>query len=129
VLLVRACIQASLLACRLTSQVAVRDVLRGPRNFRITMGDGTVLTCEDAVKKLLKGKRRWEIRSAGTVHGATADDDAEEPSSYPVATAGIAAEIQRRMREAAQRRGRRPGPRQKAVNRLTGEPPEAGTHA
>jgi RNA polymerase sigma factor (sigma-70 family) len=41
---------------------------------------------------------------------ATADDDAQEPSSYPVATAGIAAETQQRMREAAQRRARRPGP-------------------
>jgi SRSO17 transposase len=40
-------------------------VLRVPRNFRITMGDGTVLTCEDAVKKLLKGRRHWEVRSAG----------------------------------------------------------------
>jgi bifunctional DNase/RNase len=41
---------------------------------------------------------------------ATAADDQEEPSAYPVATADIAAEIQQRMREAAQRRGRRPGP-------------------
>lgn len=41
---------------------------------------------------------------------ATADDDAQEPSSYPVATAGIAAETQQRMREAAQQRARRPGP-------------------
>jgi SRSO17 transposase len=40
-------------------------VLRVPKNFRVTMGDGTVLTCEDAVRKLLKGKRRWEVRSAG----------------------------------------------------------------
>ena len=32
-------------------------MLRVPKSFRITMGDGTVLTCEDAVKKLLKGKR------------------------------------------------------------------------
>jgi hypothetical protein len=27
-------------------------VLHGPKNFRVTMGDGTVLTCEDVVKKL-----------------------------------------------------------------------------
>jgi SRSO17 transposase len=40
-------------------------VLRVPKNFRITMGDGTVLTCEGAVKKLLRGKRCWEVRSAG----------------------------------------------------------------
>jgi len=41
---------------------------------------------------------------------ATVDDDAEEPSSYPVATADIAAETQQRMREAAQRHARRSGP-------------------
>jgi hypothetical protein len=41
---------------------------------------------------------------------ATVDDDAQQPSSDPVATAGIAAETQQRMREAAQRRARRPGP-------------------
>ena len=40
-------------------------VLRVPKNFRITMGDKTILTCEDAVKKLLRGERRWEVRSAG----------------------------------------------------------------
>jgi SRSO17 transposase len=40
-------------------------VLRVPKTFRVTMGDGTVLTCEDAVTKLLKGTRRWEVRSAG----------------------------------------------------------------
>jgi len=40
-------------------------VLRVPKTFRVTMGDGTVLTCEDAVKKLLRGKRCWEVRSAG----------------------------------------------------------------
>jgi len=41
---------------------------------------------------------------------ATADGDAEEPSSYPVATADIAAEHQQRMREAAQWLARRSGP-------------------
>src|SRR5579875_673993 len=40
-------------------------VLRVAKNFRITMGDGTILTCEDAVKKLLKSARRREVRSAG----------------------------------------------------------------
>jgi hypothetical protein len=40
-------------------------VLRVPENFRITMGDGTILTCEDAVRKLLRGKRPWDVRSAG----------------------------------------------------------------
>jgi SRSO17 transposase len=40
-------------------------VLRVPKNFRITLGDGTVLTCEDTVATLLKHARRWEVRSAG----------------------------------------------------------------
>jgi hypothetical protein len=35
-----------------------------------------------------------------------APDDSEELSSYPVATADIAAETQQHMREAAQRHGR-----------------------
>jgi len=39
-----------------------------------------------------------------------APDDSEEPSSFTVATADIAAETQQRMREAAQRYGRRSGP-------------------
>ena len=40
-------------------------VLRVPKNFRFTMPGGTVLTCEEAVTKLLKSPRRWEVRSAG----------------------------------------------------------------
>jgi SRSO17 transposase len=40
-------------------------VLRVAKNFRITMRDSSVLTCEDAVAKLLKSARRWEVRSAG----------------------------------------------------------------
>ena len=40
-------------------------VLRVPKNFRVTMGGGAVLTCQDAVKKLLRSKQRWEVRSAG----------------------------------------------------------------
>jgi SRSO17 transposase len=40
-------------------------VLRVAKTFRITLRDGSVVTCEDAVKTLLKSKRRWEIRSAG----------------------------------------------------------------
>ena len=39
-------------------------VLRVPKNFRITLRDNTVLTCEDAVAALLK-PRNWEVRSAG----------------------------------------------------------------
>jgi SRSO17 transposase len=43
-------------------------VLRVPSNFMITLAAGTKLTCAEAVKALLKHKRRWEIRSAG--HGS-----------------------------------------------------------
>ena len=42
-------------------------VLRVPSNFMITLAAGTKMTCAEAVKALLKHKRRWEIRSAG--HG------------------------------------------------------------
>jgi SRSO17 transposase len=40
-------------------------VLRVPKNFHVTMRDGTKLTCEDAVEALLKNQKRWEVRSAG----------------------------------------------------------------
>ena len=40
-------------------------VLRVPKSFRFTLRGGTVLTCEEAVKTLLKPPRRWEVRSAG----------------------------------------------------------------
>lgn len=40
-------------------------VLRVAKNFRITLGDGSILACEAAAEKLLKGTRRWEVRSAG----------------------------------------------------------------
>ena len=42
-------------------------VLRVPSNFTLTLAAGTKLTCAQAVRRLLKDKRRWEIRSAG--HG------------------------------------------------------------
>src|ERR1700683_4134110 len=42
-------------------------VLRVPSNFTLTLAAGTKLTCVQAVGRLLKDKRRWEIRSAG--HG------------------------------------------------------------
>jgi hypothetical protein len=41
-------------------------VLRVPSNFRLTVTGGTVVTCAQAVQRLLKDKRRWEVRSAGT---------------------------------------------------------------
>jgi SRSO17 transposase len=40
-------------------------VLRVAKNFRIMLPSGMALTCEQAVKTLLKRKRQWEIRSAG----------------------------------------------------------------
>jgi len=40
-------------------------VLRVASNFTLTLAAGTKLTCAEAVSKLLKDKRRWEVRSAG----------------------------------------------------------------
>ena len=34
-------------------------------NFTFEVAAGAVVTCADAVKKLLKAKRAWEVRSAG----------------------------------------------------------------
>ena len=41
-------------------------VLRVPSNFTLTLAAGAKLTCAEAVKALLKDKRRWEVRSAGS---------------------------------------------------------------
>jgi SRSO17 transposase len=41
-------------------------VLRVPSNFMLTLAAGTKLTCAEAVQALLKHKRRWEVRSAGS---------------------------------------------------------------
>ena len=40
-------------------------VLRVPSNFHLTLARGVKLTCADAVRRLLKDTRRWEVRSAG----------------------------------------------------------------
>jgi SRSO17 transposase len=40
-------------------------VLRVASSFMITLAPGTKATCKEAVKYLLKGKRGWEVRSAG----------------------------------------------------------------
>jgi hypothetical protein len=40
-------------------------VLRVPSNFMITLASGAKLTCKEAVSRLLKHPRRWEVRSAG----------------------------------------------------------------
>ena len=41
-------------------------MLRVPSNFTLTLAVGTTLTCAQAVTALLKHKRRWEVRSAGS---------------------------------------------------------------
>ena len=41
-------------------------VLRVPSNFTLTLAAGTKLTCAEAVTALLKHKRRWEVRPAGS---------------------------------------------------------------
>lgn len=41
-------------------------VLRVASNFTLTLAAGTRLTCADAVRKLLRRKKGWEVRSAGT---------------------------------------------------------------
>src|ERR1700741_835395 len=41
-------------------------VLRVPSNFMIALAAGTKMTCAEAVQALLKHKRRWEVRSAGS---------------------------------------------------------------
>jgi DDE superfamily endonuclease len=40
-------------------------VLRVASNFLITLAPGTRMTCAEAVRRLLKDARRWEVRSAG----------------------------------------------------------------
>src|ERR1700677_2803032 len=40
-------------------------VLRVASSFMITLAAGTSLTCAQAVKTLLKDRRKWEVRSAG----------------------------------------------------------------
>jgi SRSO17 transposase len=40
-------------------------VLRVASSFTLTLAAGIKMTCAEAVKKLLKGKQGWEVRSAG----------------------------------------------------------------
>jgi hypothetical protein len=40
-------------------------VLRVPSSFRLTPARGVTRTCAEAVTRLMKDARRWEIRSAG----------------------------------------------------------------
>jgi hypothetical protein len=41
-------------------------VLRVPSTFQLTLATGVALSCAQAVTRLLKGTRRWEVRPAGT---------------------------------------------------------------
>jgi SRSO17 transposase len=41
-------------------------VLRVPSSFRLTLTRGVTVTCAQAVTRLVKDARRWEVRSAGT---------------------------------------------------------------
>jgi hypothetical protein len=65
-------------------------VLRVASNFTLTLAAGTKLTCAEAVRRLVKDKRRWEVRSAGVQrralvclgldrHGLTAPSPAGPP--------------------------------------------------
>jgi SRSO17 transposase len=40
-------------------------VLRVPSNFMVALSGGTKLTCKEAVNRLARDKRRWEVRCAG----------------------------------------------------------------
>ena len=40
-------------------------VLRVASNFTVTLAPGTKVTCADAVRRLARDRRRWEVRSAG----------------------------------------------------------------
>jgi len=40
-------------------------VLRVASNFTVTLPGGAKLTCAEAVTRLARGRRRWEVRSAG----------------------------------------------------------------
>jgi SRSO17 transposase len=41
-------------------------VLRVPSNFTLTLAAGTKMTCAEVVTALLRHRRRWEVRSAGS---------------------------------------------------------------
>ncbi len=40
-------------------------MLRVASNFTLVLAPGAKVTCAEAVKRLLRDKRRWEVRSAG----------------------------------------------------------------
>ncbi len=56
-------------------------VLRVASSFTVALAGGRTLTCAQAVKTLLKGKRSWEIRSAG--RGSRAGGGRPGPGSGP----------------------------------------------
>ena len=56
-------------------------MLRIASNFTVTLAPGAKATYADAVKRLLKDKRRWEVRSAG--QGSRASAGTPGPGSRP----------------------------------------------
>ena len=61
--------------------------LRAASNFTLTLATGTKLTCAQAVSKLLKDKRRWEVRSAGK--GSKGDRCTAAVQQYPRKTVKV----------------------------------------
>ena len=62
-------------------------VLRVASNFTLTLATGTKLTCAQAVSKLRKDKRRWEVRSAGK--GSKGDRCTAAVQQYPRKTVKV----------------------------------------
>ena len=62
-------------------------VLRVASSFTLTLAPGTRMTCADAVKKLLKGKQGWEVRSAGRGRRASAGTPGPGSAPHPRGTA------------------------------------------
>ena len=53
-------------SCGSSSKTAARPTCCGfPRTFTLTLARGVTLTCAEAASRLLKARRRWEVRSAG----------------------------------------------------------------
>jgi SRSO17 transposase len=57
-------------------------VLRVASNFTVTLAVGTELTCAEAVSRLVRDKRRWEVRSAAQLACVTTMDAAGPALGY-----------------------------------------------
>jgi len=58
-----------------------RDRPRVPSSFRLTLARDVIVTCTQAVRRLLDDDRRWEVRSAG--QSSKGDRLARERHRYP----------------------------------------------